>query len=194
MVSFFIRHQHRHLLRPFLSGKGDYELHRAWRSASIAAKAITCCDRDKEAPTPCRRLIDWAVKKGEMSFTMGREGRRAQWYSHSPPRTLRFAKLILPIDIKEPQLTLGMSSTGNVRWDGCKWSRFIKYCLLLFDWTLFFFPSHSSKNSQNAQALASECVFCKFKRRGSRRASAGCAPHRGVDQQDYVSPYILSIL
>ena len=139
MVSFFIQHQHWHLLRPFLSGKGDYELHRAWCSASIAAKAITCCDRDKEAPSPCRRLIDWAVKKGEMSFTMGREGRRAQWYSHSPPRTLHFAKLILPVDIKEPQLTLGLSSTRNVRWDGCKWSRFIKYCLLLSDWTFFFF-------------------------------------------------------
>lgn len=67
-----------HLLKHFLSGKDDYELLRAWHSASIAAKAITCCDRDKEASSSCRRLIDWAVSKREMSFTMGSEGQQAQ--------------------------------------------------------------------------------------------------------------------
>lgn len=61
----------------FCLGTDDYEPLRAWHSASIAAKAITCCDRDKEASSPCRKLIDWAVKKREMPFTMGSEGQRA---------------------------------------------------------------------------------------------------------------------
>lgn len=86
-----------------MSGKDDYELLRAWRSVSSAAKAITCCDRDKEAPSSRKRLIDWAVREREMSFTMGNEGQQAQ-DTHSPPKTLRFTELILTVDIKELQL------------------------------------------------------------------------------------------
>lgn len=55
----------------------DYEQLRTRHSARIATKAITCCDRDKEASSPCRKLIDWAVKKREMPFKLGSEGQRA---------------------------------------------------------------------------------------------------------------------
>lgn len=30
---------------------------------SIAARAISCCDRDIESLSPCRRLIDWVIRK-----------------------------------------------------------------------------------------------------------------------------------
>lgn len=58
---------------------------------------------------------------------------------------------------------VGMSSPGNasVKLDGCEWSRFIKWCLLL--WRCFFF-FHTHPKLPKCKVLASECVSANSNR------------------------------
>lgn len=105
-----------------------------------------------EAPSPCRRLIDWAVRKREMSFTMGREGQQARDTRSLSSENFAFCWSNPPCWHQRTTADVGMNFTGNasVKRDGCKWSRFI--APPAFDWAFFILI-------RKCKALASECFF-----------------------------------